>query len=74
MILSKNETYKLTRRQFHVLSRLAEGKSNKVICAELGLSPGTIKNYVSCILEILHVQNRTQAALFFKDKREQIIS
>ncbi len=43
---------------------LREGKSNKAIAYELGLSEGTIKNYMSEIFKSLKVTNRTQAARF----------
>jgi DNA-binding NarL/FixJ family response regulator len=47
-----------------VRTLLREGKSNKVIAQELGLSEGTIKNYMSEIFKSLKVTNRTQAARF----------
>lgn len=43
---------------------LREGKSNKAIAYELGLSEGTVKNYMSEIFKSLKVTNRTQAARF----------
>jgi DNA-binding NarL/FixJ family response regulator len=43
---------------------LREGKSNKRIAHELGLSEGTVKNYMSEIFKALKVSNRTQAAQF----------
>ncbi len=43
---------------------LREGKSNKVIAHELGLSEGTVKNYMTEIFKTLKVTNRTQAARF----------
>lgn len=47
-----------------VRSLLRKGKSNKVIAHELGLSEGTVKNYMSEIFKALKVTNRTQAASF----------
>jgi len=52
----------LTARQQEVLALLAEGKTNKEIARNLGLSTGTIKAYVSDILRSLGAENRTQAA------------
>jgi DNA-binding NarL/FixJ family response regulator len=43
---------------------LARGRSNRAIAAELFLSEGTIKGYVSVILGKLQVEDRTQAALW----------
>jgi DNA-binding NarL/FixJ family response regulator len=47
-----------------VRTLLREGKSNKAIAHELGLSEGTVKNYMSEIFKTLKVTNRTQAARF----------
>lgn len=54
----------LTPRERTVLLRLARGQSNKAIAADLGLTEGTVKGYVSLILDKLGLQDRTQAALF----------
>lgn len=53
----------LTPRQREVLARLRDGKSNKQIAHELGLTEGTVKVHVTAILRLLGVRNRTQAAL-----------
>jgi DNA-binding NarL/FixJ family response regulator len=45
-----------------VRTLLREGKSNKAIAHALGLSEGTVKNYMSDIFKSLKVTNRTQAA------------
>jgi DNA-binding NarL/FixJ family response regulator len=52
----------LAPRLSAVRSLLREGKSNKAIALELGLSEGTVKNYMSEIFKMLKVTNRTQAA------------
>lgn len=54
----------LTPRERDVLRLIARGASNKAIAAELFLSVGTVKGYVSAILPKLGVTDRTQAALF----------
>ncbi len=51
----------LTPRQIEVLRLIAEGKSNKQIAYELGLSEGTVKLHVTAILKVLNVYNRTGA-------------
>jgi DNA-binding NarL/FixJ family response regulator len=53
----------LTDRQAEVLSLLIQGKSNKLICRELGLAEGTVKIHVTAILKALNVVNRTQAVV-----------
>ena len=52
----------LTRRQIDVLKQLSQGKSNKSIALELGLSEKTVKARVTAIFKALNVINRTQAA------------
>ena len=44
-----------------MLKLIYEGKSNKQIAFELGLTEGTIKLHVTAILKILNVYNRTGA-------------
>jgi two-component system, NarL family, nitrate/nitrite response regulator NarL len=41
---------------------LSQGKSNKSIALELGLSEKTVKAHVTAIFKVLNVINRTQAA------------
>jgi len=53
----------LTHRQLEVLNCLREGKSNKQIAYELGLSEGTVKIHVTAIFKSLGVRNRTQAVI-----------
>ncbi|WP_106847796.1 response regulator transcription factor [Blastococcus sp. Marseille-P5729] len=53
----------LTRREREVLVLIGEGSSNSAIAARLGLSEGTVKGYVSRVLDKLGCQNRTQAGL-----------
>lgn len=53
----------LTPREHDVLRLIARGKSNKEIGADLSLTEGTVKGYVSSILVKLGVEDRTQAAL-----------
>lgn len=52
---------RLTSRQREVLRAIAEGKSNKLIALELGISPGTVKVHVSNLMKALNAKNRTQA-------------
>ncbi|MGC4045674.1 MAG: response regulator transcription factor [Armatimonas sp.] len=57
------QSARLTQRERDVLILLASGRSNKEIAETLGLTPGTVKGYVSLIFEKLKVTNRTQATL-----------
>ena len=51
----------LTERQLDVLALMAQGKSNKQICRELGLAEATVKIHVTAILRTLKVASRAQA-------------
>jgi len=53
----------LSDKEEKILSLIAEGKSNKQIAAAVFLAEGTVKNYVSRILEKLHVNTRTELAV-----------
>ena len=58
----------LTERESQVLELVAEGKTTKEIAAELYLSAGTVRNYISVILDKLGVGNRIEAIARFKEK------
>lgn len=54
----------LTERESIVLKFVARGLSNDAIARELGVAEGTVRVHVSNILGKLHLENRTQAALY----------
>ena len=53
----------LTPRQADVLRLLLAGKSNKLICRELDLAEGTVKNHLAAIFRALHVTTRVEAVV-----------
>jgi len=53
----------LTERELEILRLLAQGQSNPEIARRLHLAAGTVRNYVSTILQKLGVSDRTQAAV-----------
>jgi DNA-binding NarL/FixJ family response regulator len=53
----------LSDRELEVLRRLADGRSNREIAADLFLAEGTVKNHVTNVLAKLGARDRTQAAL-----------
>jgi two-component system response regulator DevR len=58
----------LSPQEKRVLALIAEGKTNKEVGGELGLSEKTVKNYLSNIFEKLHVSRRAQAAAIYAQK------
>lgn len=58
----------LTDRESQVLELVAEGKTTKEIASELYLSAGTVRNYISTILDKLGVGNRIEAIARFREK------
>lgn len=57
--------YGILDREFEIISFVSKGLSNKEIAKELYLSEGTVRNYISIILEKLELRDRTQLAIFF---------
>ena len=57
----------LTDREIVVLKLVSEGKTTKEIASELYLSHGTVRNYISIILDKLNVKNRIEAISRFKE-------
>lgn len=53
----------LSDRELEILQLIAEGLSNPEIAARLFLAEGTVKNYVSTILQKTNTRDRTQAVL-----------
>ena len=53
----------LTDREQEILKLISQGVTNAEIAQTLFLSEGTVRNYVSSILEKLDVEDRTQAAV-----------
>lgn len=53
----------LSERELAVLKLVSAGLSNREIGNRLGLSEGTVKNYVTSVLQKIGVRDRTQAAL-----------
>jgi DNA-binding NarL/FixJ family response regulator len=60
---SESKSDDLTPRQAAVLARVIEGKSNKTIAMELGLTEATVKAHITALFKVLRVSNRMQAAI-----------
>ena len=58
----------LTEREVEVLRLIATGATNREIAEELVISEGTVKNHVSNILSRLGLRDRTQAAIYARER------
>ncbi|WP_407271835.1 response regulator [Radiobacillus sp. PE A8.2] len=58
----------LTEREEQVMKLMADGKNTKEIASELFLTNGTVRNYISIILDKLEVSNRIEAVSRIKEK------
>ncbi|QJC51109.1 response regulator transcription factor [Paenibacillus albicereus] len=63
-----NESNPLTEREREVMELVSAGKNTKEIASQLYLSSGTVRNYISVILDKLGVSNRIEAVSRFKEK------
>ena len=59
----------ISERELDVIRLIAEGLSNKEIAARLYLSEGTVRNYLSMILDKLDLRDRTQVAVFYLERK-----
>ena len=59
----------ISEREQEIIRLIADGLSNKEIAARLFLSEGTVRNYLSSVLDKLHLRDRTQVAVFYYRNR-----
>ena len=57
--------YDISEKEYEIITLVADGLSNKEIATNLYLSEGTVRNYLSSILEKLELRDRTQLAVFY---------
>lgn len=57
--------FDLTEREMEVIELVSKGLSNKEIATTLFLSEGTVRNYISTILDKLYLRDRTQLVIFY---------
>lgn len=57
--------YGISEKEREIIAAVAAGKSNREIADEFFLSEGTVRNYISTILDKLELRDRTQLAVFY---------
>ncbi len=55
----------LTERELEIVKLISNGHSNKEIAKELFMSEGTVKNYITAILDKTGLEHRTQIAIYY---------
>ncbi len=68
VVKSANVSHKecnLDKKDIEIITLIAKGLSNKEISEKLFLSEGTIRNYISLIMEKLALKSRTQLVIYY---------
>ena len=65
---TKKDFENLTQKEIEIIEQIAKGLSDKEISEKLFLSEGTVRNYISGILEKLELRDRTQLAIYYYTK------
>ena len=58
-------------RELEIIALVAGGFSNKEISEEVCLSEGTVRNYISNVLEKLELRDRTQLAVYYLQRNRK---
>lgn len=66
----RGEALGLSLREMEVLNLMAEGKNNKDISSNLGISKRTVEKHIERVYKKLGVESRTAAVIFFLNKRD----
>lgn len=67
-IEEKEDLSEFTQREIEIIKEITNGLSNKEISKELFISEGTVKNYITSILQKTHLDHRTQIAIKYLNK------
>jgi RNA polymerase sigma factor (sigma-70 family) len=68
---AQTEVVKLSKRETEILELLTKGLANKEIADRLDISVETVRVHLRRVYEKLHVHSRTEAAMKFRDSREE---
>ncbi|MBE5959569.1 MAG: response regulator transcription factor [Lachnospiraceae bacterium] len=61
--------FDISEKEMEIIELVSRGLSNKEIANTLCLSEGTVRNYLSIILEKLELRDRTQLVVFYLSKK-----
>lgn len=64
--------YDINQREFQVLSLISQGMNNKEISEQLYIGQGTVRNYVTSLLDKLELRDRTQLAIFYLKQEKRL--
>jgi two-component system nitrate/nitrite response regulator NarP len=67
--LQKDPIHLLTKRERALLQSLSDGRTNRQLAVEFGISENTVKFHLSNLYEKLSVKSRTQATAFYYKSR-----
>ncbi len=70
--VEENSEKEISKTEWKVILQVGHGKSNKEIAAALFLSEGTVRNYLSSILNKFALRDRTQLAIWAVENRSRI--
>lgn len=70
-VQSEGKQIRFAVREEQILELLAQGKSNKEIAFQVGISEKTVKYYLTNIMKKLHVRNRVEVAIFVAQRTPQ---
>ena len=65
-------SYGIGERELEITALVAEGRSNKEISEKVCLSEGTVRNYISNVLEKLELRDRTQLAVYYLQRSKKM--
>ena len=66
------ELQHLSRTEWRIIAKVGNGLSNREIAAELAFTEGTVRNYISVILDKLSLRDRTQLAIWALQNQRQV--
>lgn len=66
-----SDDWDLTEREKDIMALVGQGYNNQEIAQRLYLSEGTVRNYISTLLEKLELRDRTQLAIYYLNRGKQ---